>query len=307
MIDIDFYLSKLCEDTFVIFLFHGVIKDGNTGIRNYSRKHLLAEEFEILIKKLKVKGNPISMEDIIRHHDNGTELPKYSYAINFDDGFENNYSVAAPILEKYLTPAAFYISTNLVDKNLMTWIDQIEYCFESMSYSTVKLPWSAKDFQLNSKELKIDCLKDIRNQVKKDPSNFDPKKLVNNIFKQCRVNMVSSSNHPLDQKMNWDQVSELHNNKLFTVGGHTHNHESLGLSESKVMKNEIATSINFLKSKAGISSHHYSYPEGQKIDFNESVIEELKKNNIKCCPTAIDGLNDLTVGSMFRLKRVMVN
>ena len=130
MIDIDFYLSKLCEDTFVIFLFHGVIKDGNTGIRNYSRKHLLAEEFEILIKKLKVKGNPISMEDIMRHHDNGRELPKYSYAINFDDGFENNYSVAAPILEKYLTPAAFYISTNLVDKNLMTWIDQIEYCFE---------------------------------------------------------------------------------------------------------------------------------------------------------------------------------
>ena len=99
--------------------------------------------------------------------------------------------------------------------------------------------------------------------------------------------MVSSSNHPLDQKMNWAQVSELHHNKLFTVGGHTHNHESLGLSESKVMKNEIATSINFLKSKAGISSHHYSYPEGQKIDFNESVIEELKKNNIKCCPTAI--------------------
>ena len=280
--DIDFYLKKLREETFVIFLFHGVINDGNTGVRNYSRKHLLAEEFEILIKKLKEKGNPISMNDIIYHHDNGKQLPPYSYAINFDDGFENNYSVAATILEKYLTPATFYVSTNLVDKNLMTWIDQIEYCFEKVSHASIKLPWSEKDFQLNSRELKINCLKDIRNQVKKDPSKFDPKKLVKNIFKQCRVNMVSSNNHPLDQKMNWAQVSELHHNKLFTLGGHSHNHESLGLLESKVMKNEIVSSINFLKNKAGISSHHYSYPEGQKIDFNESVIMELKKNDIRC-------------------------
>ena len=307
MIDSDFYLRKLREDSFVIFLFHGVIKDGNTGIRNYLRKHLLAEEFEILIKKLKEKGNPISMDDVIRHNDIGKELPPYSYVITFDDGFENNYSVAAPILEKYSTPATFYVSTNLVDKNLMTWIDQVEYCFENTDQASVKLPWSNKDFQLNSNESKIDCLKDIRIQVKKDPSNFDLEKLVQNIFKQCRVNMVSSGNHSLDRKMNWAQVSELHSNKLFNVGCHTHNHSSLGFLENKDMKNEIVTSVNFLKNKAGISSHHYSYPEGQENDFNENVIAELEKNDIRCCPTAIEGLNNLTVGSMFKLKRVMVN
>ena len=54
MIDIDYYLSKLNENTFSIFLFHGVIEDINTGIRNYTKKHLPAEEFEILIKRLKV-------------------------------------------------------------------------------------------------------------------------------------------------------------------------------------------------------------------------------------------------------------
>ena len=90
MIDIDYYLSKLCENTFSIFLFHGVIEDINTGIRNYTRKHLLAEEFEILIKRLKVKGNPISMDDVIWHYENEKILPPYSYAITFDDGFENN-------------------------------------------------------------------------------------------------------------------------------------------------------------------------------------------------------------------------
>ena len=307
MIDIDYYLSKLRESTFSIFLFHGVIEDINTGIRNYTRKHLPAEEFEILIKRLEVKGNPISMDDVIWHYENGKKLPPYSYAITFDDGFENNYSIAVPILEKYSTSATFYVSTNLVDKNLMTWIDRIEYCFENVNQASVQLPWRNNYFQLNSEESKIDCLEDIRTQVKKDPHLYEPEKVVIMIFDQCSVNMVSSNDHPLDQKMNWDQVSEIQHNKLFTVGGHSHNHVSLGLLDSSAMKNEIDTSINLLKNKAGISSLHYSYPEGQKNDFNENVIEKLKKNNIRCCPTAIDGLNDSTIGSMFFLKRVMVN
>ena len=307
MIDTDLYLSKLCENTFVIFLFHGVIKDENTSIRNYNRKHLPAEEFENLIKKLKAEGNSISMDAVLRHNKKGEKLPPYSYAINFDDGFENNYSIAAPILEKYLTPATFYVSTNLIDHNLMTWIDQIEYCFENIIEASVKLPWHNNYFKLNSKESKISCLNDIRTQVKKDPSLYNPEKVVSMIFKQCQVKMLTSNNHPLDQKMNWNQVSKLNNNKLFTVGGHSHNHVSLGLLDNIVMKNEIDTSINLLKDKAGITSNHYSYPEGQDNDFNENVITVLKKNNIKCCPTAIDGLNELITDSMFHLKRVMVN
>jgi len=307
MIDIEFYLKQLHKNSFVIFLFHGVVENANTGVRNYTRKHLLANEFEVLIRSLKEKGNPISMDDVIWCYNNGNKLPSYSYAITFDDGFENNYSVAAPILEKYSIPATFYISTHLVDKNLMTWTDQIEYCFENIKRASVRLPWYKNDFHLNGEESIIDCLDDIRAHVKKNPQLYGQEKVVTMLFDQCGLNMVLSSNHPLDQKMNWDQVSDLHHNKLFTVGGHSHNHVSLGLLDSSVMKNEVENSIDLLKNKAGISSPHYSYPEGQKIDFNENVIAELKKNNIRCCPTAIDGLNDLTIGSMFHLKRVMVN
>jgi len=307
VIDIDYYLSKLRENTFSIFLFHGVIEDTNTGIRNYTRKHLPVKEFEIIIKRLKVKGNPISMNDVIWHNENGKKLPPYSYVITFDDGFENNYSVAAPVLEKYLTSATFYVSTNLVDKNLMTWIDQIEYCFENINRASIQLPWHNNYFQLNSNISKINCLEDIRTQVKKNPQLYEPEKVVAMIFDQCSLNMVSSNDHPLDQKINWYQVGELQIHELFTIGGHSHNHVSLGLIDSSAMKNEIDTSINFLKNKAGISSNHYSYPEGQRSDYNENVIAELRKNNIRCCPTAIDGLNNSKIGSMFHLKRVLVN
>ncbi len=64
--------------------------------------------------------------------------------------------------------------------------------------------------------------------------------------------------------------------------------------------------INNLKNLAGVISQHYSSPEGQEIDYNDEIIDILKHNNIKCCPTAIDGTNDLIIDSLFHLKRVMV-
>ena len=75
----------------------------------------------------------------------------------------------------------------------------------------------------------------------------------------------------------------------------------------KKLEQEIDFSIHYLKNKADISSCHYSYPEGQKIDFNDDVIQTLKKNGIKCCPTAMEGVNELRLSSLFHLKRVMVD
>ena len=85
---------------------------------------------------MKKKGEPLSLDQVINFHKEKTPLPDFSFSITFDDGFENNYSVAKPILEKLSIPATFYISTNLVDKNLMTWIDQIEFCIDTLGTRT---------------------------------------------------------------------------------------------------------------------------------------------------------------------------
>jgi len=307
MINIDNYLNHLYHDKFTIFLFHGVVNELDTQVRNYNNKHIFAADFENLLIQLKELGNPLSMDDVIDFYENNIPLPQRSYAITFDDGFENNFSVAVPILEKNSTPATFYISTNLVNKNLMSWIDQIEYCFEITDTISIRLPWDDNSIELNSKESKIKCLKNIRKQVKANQNLYVPEVIVSMIFDQCNIDMISSNDHPLDKKMNWDQVSNIYKHKLFTVGGHSHNHLSLGSLDTSIMGQEIDFSIHYLNKKADISSCHYSYPEGQEIDFNDDVIETLKKNGIKCCPTAMEGVNELTIGSLFHLKRVMVD
>jgi len=307
MIDIEYYLSKLQKNTFAIFLFHGVINKATTEVRNYTSKHLLAKEFEKLIKKLGTRGNPVSMDEILLCKQHNRKLPPYSYAVTFDDGFENNFKEAAPILSNYSTPATFYISTHLINENAMTWIDKVEYCLEKTVRADLLMPWQNDiPVRIDSTKTKIECLDDIRKNVKINSKDIYLDDIVNLVFDQCNQTMIESSNHQLDKKMTWHQVKKLNNDELFTIGGHSHHHLSLGSLDKDELEYEINICHSLLKKKGDIVSAHYSYPEGQSRDFSTLVITELKKRGVECCPTAIDGLNNKQI-DLFHLKRIMVS
>ena len=261
MIDIDYYVEKIKKNKFVIFLFHGVIVEEIRGIKNYTNKHILKSDFENLMINLKKNGTPICLNKLIEHYESNEPLPEFSFSITFDDGFENNFSIAIPVLEKLSLPATFYVSTNLVDKNLMTWIDQIEYCFESTEVSTIKLPWKNNSFELSNDKKKIYCLDNIRKNVKTKMNSQRINQFVRYVFEKCKVTPLACSDNPEYKKMNWDQVSSINKHDLFQIGGHSHSHFSLGMLNEKDMIKEITDSITMLRRKADVISEHYSYPE----------------------------------------------
>tara|TARA_Y100000591_G_C21512143_1_gene535164 strand:+ start:422 stop:682 length:261 start_codon:yes stop_codon:yes gene_type:complete len=54
-----------CKNTFSIFLFHGVIKKNNFGVRNYNKKHILENDFYNFLKEIKKNSEIIPIENII--------------------------------------------------------------------------------------------------------------------------------------------------------------------------------------------------------------------------------------------------
>ena len=110
----------------------------------------------------------------------------------------------------------------------------------------------------------------------------------------------------MDEKISWKKVKNLSSNKLFTIGGHSHKHLSLTSLSTAELKKQIDYSFKLFKNNAKINLKHYSYPEGQKIDFNKKIIKILKKKGIICCPTAISGHNHLIKDDLFHLKRIMI-
>jgi len=290
---------------FSIFLFHGVISNNPFDIRNYNNKHLNKDKFVKFLKYIKSVGNCISVEDLFYFKKKILKLKKNTFLITFDDGFENNYSIAAPILDDLKMFSTFYFSTDFIENNSMSWIDQIEHLVENTTLKKIILSIPKKiEFDISTKKKKIIFLDYLRYIVKKDLS-FDVSKLILLLSEKLKVKNITSSNSPIDKKISWKNIKKMQSNNLFSIGGHSHEHFSLSSFKNDGFKYQINKSKSLFKKKMNHDLVHYSYPEGQKIDFNRKIIDYLKYKKIICCPTAQYGFNTLRT-NLFKLKRISI-
>ena len=160
---VEVYTDQLRQDELAIFLFHGVLRENRYAVRNYTRKHIDQQDFATFVRHLRERGTPLSLDDVVEHHKTGTPFPPYAFAITFDDGFENNASVAAPILDDLNIPATFYVTTDFIASNRMSWIDRIEWALESVNIVSLGFPWrETGETVTNSEDMKT-LLNEISN------------------------------------------------------------------------------------------------------------------------------------------------
>lgn len=296
------YETRLQDDEIAIFLFHGVTPCHDCVVRNYTRKHLAVDYFNAVLRRLLACGSPVDMEQVRLHYEEGAPVPPRAFAITFDDGFANNLTTAAPILVDQGIPATFYITTGFVELNYMSWTDRVEYAIEQRTCGTLRLPWGERSFARGEDRRAV--LEELRRVIKQDP-RIDGDALATEIQEQLGVPVTFSSDHVLDRKLTWDQVKALAKEPSFIVAGHSHSHRILEYLTDAELEQDIDNSIRLLEEKAGVRSHHYSYPEGLSFCYSTRVIDMLKRRGIRCCPNAEDGTNGAGA-DLFHLKRIMV-
>ena len=297
-------VDRLTTDGLAIFLFHGVVRETRYAVRNYTGKHMERDRFYRIVEGLTQAGSALSMDDVVDHCRSGRPFPPRAFVVTFDDGFENNVSIAAPILREFSVPATFYITTGFVEHNAMSWIDRIEHCLEAVASGVLQFAWNERPHSFATTDDKIGVLQLIRDQVKTDP-RIDPNEVVEIVCAQCGVAEVRHSAEPIDQKMSWEQVARLVDDDLFTIGGHSHTHKILSFLSAEDLDVEITTSIDLIHENVGLRVRHYSYPEGLEHCYSNEVIEVLRGKGVICCPAAVDGINDPQT-DLFRLRRIMI-
>ena len=298
------YTSQLSKDGPLILLFHGVVEKNDYGVRNYIRKHIEVDYFADILRKLSALGPALSMDEIVDIHQSGRDYPENAFAVTFDDGFENNYSVAAPVLSDLKIPSVFYITSDFIENGTMSWTDKAEYCLEEIPKGQIRLPWSNQIISFESDEEKIGLMKLIRQHVFKN-DDVNVHEFTDWFFQQLGVTKVQTTDDPLDKKLSWRQIGQLNEDPLFTIGGHTHTHIIMSFVPFDEMEAEVDLNLKLLKDKANIDTNHYAYPQGQHNHYNRDVVNALKNRGIVCCPTAIEGQNTKETG-MFDLYRTMV-
>lgn len=68
---------------------------------------------------------PLTISQVYRYHTEGLKIPKKSIVITLDDGYENNYTQAYPILKELNIPATIFVQTDRIDQPGWLKKDQI--------------------------------------------------------------------------------------------------------------------------------------------------------------------------------------
>jgi peptidoglycan/xylan/chitin deacetylase (PgdA/CDA1 family) len=90
------------------------------------------EQFELQLKYLSENGyKTIDFEELLDHWENNVPLPRKAIIITFDDGFENNYNHAFPLLKEYNTKGTIFLVTDFIG-NFYTWTNKTSNPPESL-------------------------------------------------------------------------------------------------------------------------------------------------------------------------------
>ncbi len=106
-----------------------------------------------------------------------------------------------------------------------------------------------------------------------------------------------------DMHLTWDNLRELCDEPLITIGAHTHRHFPLTQCDDTLSKEEITLSKDILEEMLPLKIKHFCYPRGQAEDFNENHIDTIKDLNMISSTTTISGVNRADT-NLYKLHRI---
>jgi len=248
------------------------------------------DNFEQHLKMLQKTGNVVPL-DLLAEGINSHSMPRNSIAITFDDGYNDNFTVARPLLEKYNLPATFFITSGNLGGKKEFWWDDLEYHLLFAQRLPAFFSLLIND-QLIESELQEETF--LTEEIRKKHISWDacieepPTKRAALFFKlwqHLKVLPDIAQQQYLEKIKNWtalqistrqecasmsvSDLKQLVENNLFTIGAHTVNHPALAYHSPEFQKKEMLENRKFLQEITGQEINLIAYPYG---NYNEDTL-----------------------------------
>ncbi len=234
------------------------------------------KSFATLIKNLFCLGNIVNLSEAIESVKNGS-LKGNNFAITFDDGYLDNYTIACDILSKIGVPATFFIPFRQIDERSVFWWDYIFSVIQKDK--THFVDWIIQE------NIQRDGIKNISINCKRsDNISFFSRRIVqffNSLDNNTRLQLLDKIRKEFGEYcgtrllMNWNEIRTL-KNKGFEIGSHTVSHIPLtDLSDSQA-EFEIKESKKLLSKKINADVMGFCYPRGSFSSKHSEMVEDNK-------------------------------
>lgn len=246
-----------------IFPYYHIVRNNKVDHIEYLYSYKNEEQFRKDIDFLLQHYKPIQSIDELRNR----QL-KNSFLISFDDGLEEVYSVAFPILKEKNIKAFFFLNPNFIDNMDSLYKHDISVIIKHLNANQfdekkAKKIASMMQFDFASSEEFISKFKNTK---------FADRHKIKEIIAFLGIDM---KHYLTNQKvyLSKAQIQEMLDYGMF-FGGHTMSHPPLAQLSHEEKKAEIIESIEWIKKNFNIDYSAFAFPFTDKNN-SKKLFEEL--------------------------------
>ncbi len=235
--------------------------------------------------ELIVQGfNPVTLDDILLFLTGEKDLAPRAVAVTFDDGFADNFHVAAPMLSRFGIRASFYLTVGLIGTPDAPWYCRIRHAFATTRKREWH-DWEGRVSRLSTPQNLNSAMQIAWGRCAGMPS-LAREEAIKTIECELDVEPLASAS-PL--MMNWDEARRLQQ-EGHIIGSHTMTHPNLAHSDETEVYRELVESKLRLEKELGVPGVHFSYPH-PALDphWNERTVAICKEAGYRTAVTTIGG------------------
>lgn len=221
--------------------------------------------FERVINILKVSYDLIAVDTLYELYYNGDDRCKACH-ITIDDGDKSFYDVIFPVLKRHEVPASVYVSPLVCAEERNYWFQEIEGYREDVLRGIISdmlnvLPARTAKFSIYS-------------LMKAMPIVY-----ISRVIE--RYQEITGTPGKPSRNMTSDNLQEILDSGLITVGAHTNRHPILSNETIESSSWEILQSIRDLSDLLKTEIRYFAYPNGiSKLDITCREMDILRSSGI---------------------------
>jgi peptidoglycan/xylan/chitin deacetylase (PgdA/CDA1 family) len=247
-----------------IFIFHRVLPEPDPLFPDA----VDVRRFDQIVGWLRGWFNILPLDSAVAHL-KARSLPARAAAITFDDGYEDNHSLALPVLRGHEVTATFFIATGFLDGGRM-WNDSVIESVRRCRMPRLDLGHLGLDSHaLDSMVARRAAIASIIGQIKyRAPEQRH--QLTSAIADAARAVL------PDDLMMTSSQVRAMHQAGM-QIGAHTVAHPILARVDEHTARREMAESRDALQSITGSRVGLFAYPNGKPgVDYLQEHVQMVE-------------------------------
>jgi peptidoglycan/xylan/chitin deacetylase (PgdA/CDA1 family) len=267
-------MHRLQGPRILVLAYHRVTPDDELARCAYPAMHVSCSSFEKQLQAVQKLYRVIPLSELQSILDGASALREPVAVVTFDDGYEDNFTNAFPILTRCNVPATFFLSFAFVDRREPFWFDRLAEAVHAWDHQPdarpalrQQLPQDVLQALESPSPLPERCRRAAA--ALKKLSDTDRQAVVATLQEQLDLQAHGTTTSSLT----WEQARQMCQAGM-QVGAHSVSHAILTSQSQERARDEVTSSLQGVSRRLGMPVEAFAYPNGDTNDSVTSIVQQ---------------------------------